>query len=109
MALENLTKQASGVVPISQAIGVDAAVIQDPGPGRWKIWGHCRHTLADGLRLMIQATQIAIIAGAANTTIRFGPFVVDITNATDDIIVELNVATGGSDTASATVYAQKIG
>jgi hypothetical protein len=103
-----LTKQAFGSVGISQGVGINVAVIQDAGPGRWKIWGHGRHDAADGLRLLIEGVTIAAIAGGAGHTIPFGPFIVDINNKTDDIIIELNVATGGAGAASATVYAQRL-
>lgn len=106
--LDELTKQAFGAVGINQAVGVDAAVITDPGPGRWKIWGTCRHTLADGLRLLVGAVTIIQITNSPTTSMDFGPVVVDILNKTDDIIVELAVATGAADSASATVYAQKV-
>ena len=108
MPLEELTKQDHGVVGISQAIGVDVAIISNPGPGRWKIWGNGRHSLADGLRLVVGSTIITEIASAAASSTTFGPVVVDILNSTDDIIVELNLATGGADSASATVYAQRL-
>jgi hypothetical protein len=106
---EDVTLQASGTVGISQAIGTDIAVITNPGPGRWKVWGTARHTLADGCRLLIGATTLlATISSAATEAAPFGPVVVDVLNATDDFILELSLATGGSDTASGTLYAQKL-
>ncbi len=106
-SLPDLTKQAAGTVGNSQAIGTDIAVITDPGPGRYKIWGVCRHTLIDGCRLLIGATTIiSIIPATANTSAPFGPVIIDILNKTDDIILELATATGVSDTATGVVYAE---
>jgi hypothetical protein len=100
---EDITLQASGTVGISQAIGTDIAVITNPGPGRWKVWG------TDGCRLLIGATTLlATISSAATEAAPFGPVIVDVLNATDDFILELSLATGGSDTASGTLYAQKL-
>ena len=111
-AQRGATKFASGQAPISQAQGTDVAVITDPGKGTWEIWGTVRHTLVDGCRLAIgpvasPVVQFVITAGA-NVAQDFGPVVVDILNSTDDIIIELQTATGGSDTASATVYARRV-
>jgi hypothetical protein len=110
------TKAVFGSVGISQAIGTDVAVISDIGSGGgrgwWKIWGHGRHTLADGLKLSIGPVAGPVvkfqIAAAANTTVYFGPYLVQIANDTDDIIVELAVATGGADSAAATLYAKRM-
>lgn len=83
------------------------ALINAPGPGRYKIWGHCRHTLADGLKL---TSPIAIVfSGGPNDTVNFGPFILDINNTTAGINVNLNVATGAADTASAVIYAERLG
>jgi hypothetical protein len=74
-------------------------------PGRYRIWGNTRHTLADGLKLTIPVALI--LAAGPNDTAIFGPLVVDVTAALN-ITVALNVATGASDTASATLYAESI-
>lgn len=106
-----LTKFASGQAPISQAQAFDVAVIADPGKGRWEVWGTVRHTLADGCRLAVGPVAAPVvlftITAGANVAQDFGPVVIDILNATDDIIVELQTATGGADTASATIYARR--
>jgi hypothetical protein len=111
MASSELTKFSSGTAPISQAVGVDVAIITNPGKGRWRIWGSVRHTLADGCRLAIgpdtSPTVLFTIPAGPNAYAEFGPIVYDINNNTDDIIVELAVATGGADTACAVVYAQR--
>lgn len=106
--LERLTLQDYGTAGNSQAQGTDVATISNPGPGRWKIWGHGRHTLADGFRLVVGSSIIIEFAAGANAHHEFGPIIVDILNDSDDITVELLTATGGSDTASATVYAQRL-
>jgi hypothetical protein len=109
MSAQELTKYASGVLGISQATGTDIAVIIDPGKGRYQVWGVVRHTLADGCRLLLGASIIIpFIPAGPNLSEKFGPVVLDILNNTDDIILELAAATGGADSASGIVYAQKL-
>lgn len=103
---EDVTLQAGAVVGNSQAQNTVVANIAAPGPGRYKIWGHSRHSLVDGNKISSPITLI--LAGGPNDTVVFGPFVVDITSAATTITVQLNTATGASDTAAATIYAQKI-
>lgn len=106
MSQKNLTLQNYGNVGSSVAVNTNVAIINAPGPGRYEVWGHCRHSLADGLKFTSPFTLI--LSGGPNDTIQFGPFVVDIVNFTSGIIIALNTATGASDTASATIYARKI-
>jgi hypothetical protein len=74
-------------------------------PGRYKIWGAARHTLADGLKLV---TPIAmILTTGPNDTAMWGPIVVDVP-ANTNIVIQLNTATGASDTASANIYAENV-
>lgn len=80
------------------------AAIVIPTPGRYRVWGHCRHSLADGLKL--SSPTSVILAGGAGDTVAFGPMVFDITNTAIGIGISLNTATGASDTASATIYAE---
>lgn len=109
LSQESITKVASGTVAINQASGTDIAVITDPGPGRYKVWGTCRHTLADGCRLLLAATTIiANIPSQATAVASYGPVVLDVVNRTDDIILELATATGAADTASGVIYAQRL-
>lgn len=108
MAREDLTLQGSGVVGNNQAADTAVAIINAPGPGRYKIWGTGRHSLVDGLKLTSPTVPAVILSGGAGDTINFGPIVFDITNNTSGIIVALNTATGAADTASATVYAQRL-
>lgn len=109
MALEEPTKIASAVLGNNQIVGTLLTFITDPGKGHWRIWGSVRHSLADGCLLRIDATGlIARIPNAPNGLTNFGPIVVDIFLATSDIAIDLAVATGAADTASAVIYAQKL-
>jgi hypothetical protein len=68
-----------------------------------------RHTLEDGLKLIVGAALvIARIPQTATQTVQFGPLMVDVLLATDNIILQLAVATGVSDTASGALYVQKL-
>lgn len=74
-------------------------------PGRWKLWGAVRHTLIDGLKLV---TPVAVIlTSAANDTAIWGPIVVDVPAAANAVI-QLNTATGASDTASANIFGESL-
>lgn len=95
-----------GVLGISQPIDTTVALINAPGPGKFKIWGHGRHSLADGLKLTSPMT-VQFASGPIDT-FNFGPIIVDVPNKTAGIIIALNVATGGADAASATIYAERM-
>ena len=101
-----LTLIGSGVAGNNVAGNTLVALINAPGPGRYRIWGTARHTLADGLKFTSPIPLV--IPGGPNDTVNFGPFVVDIILTTTGINLNLNVATGASDTACAIVYAEKI-
>jgi hypothetical protein len=105
---EDVTLFASGTLGNSVAVNTLVALINAPGPGRYRVWGHGRHSLADGLKFTSPMLSPLILSGGAGDTVVFGPFVVDITNFTSGINVALNVATGASDTASVTIYAEKM-
>lgn len=105
---QDITLYGSGTVGNSQAQNTNVALINAPGPGRYRIWGTCRHSLADGIKLTSPMVPSIVISGGAGDTVTIGPMTVDITNNTSGIIAALNVATGASDTASATLYAEKI-
>ncbi len=107
MAVEELTKYASGAAGNNQAQNTAVATIATPGKGRWKIWGTVRHTLADGCKILVGPSTLFTISSAAAGAESFGPIIVDITNNTDNIVVQLATATGAADTASALIYAQK--
>jgi hypothetical protein len=109
MSQEEKTFVASGVLGISQAVGTDICVITDPGTGRYRVWGTVRHTVVDGCRLLLNAVVICTIPNSATGVTDFGPIIMDLPNRTDDIILELAVATGGADTASGILYAQELG
>lgn len=106
--LEELTKFASGSAGNSQAQNVVVASIATPGKGRWKIWGTARHSLIDGCKLVVGSTTVVTISAGAAGAEAFGPVVYDIINTTDNIAIQLATATGASDTASATIYAQRL-
>jgi hypothetical protein len=103
---QDTTLTNAGTVGNSQGANTAVATIATPGVGRYRIWGHCRHSLADGLK--ISSPISLVLAGGAGDTISFGPLVVDITSAATSIGIQLNTATGASDTAAATIYAEKI-
>lgn len=114
--MQELTKQAFGAAGFSQAVGTNLAVISTPGAfvgnmlgiGTYKVWGTVRHTLADGVRLVLGGTTVLVISNAPNQATNFGPLVLNITNRIDDIFLELEVATGAADTASGNLYIQKL-
>lgn len=86
-------------------VNTAVATLPVPSGGRYKVWGMCRHTLADGLKF---TTPIAlIICSGPNDTAAYGPFVVDMP-AAGNIVIALNTATGAADTASANIYAERI-
>lgn len=105
---EETTLQDYGTVGNSQVAGTDICNVFLFTPGRYRIWGTCRHTLADGCRLLIGGSVIMEITNEANTSQDFGPIVIDILSASDTITLELFVATGAADTASGNLYAQKV-
>lgn len=109
MPQQELTLVGSGVVGNNQAIGVFVASILDPGKGRWKIWGTCRHTLPDGVRFRVGSNNIVPrVPSTANEVTDIGPFFVDILTTTDDIVLDLAVATGAADTAAGVLYAHRV-
>lgn len=106
---EGIILTANGIAGNNIAVSTNVCSIQNVGPGRWKIWGRGRHTLEDGLKLIVGATPIYTrIPQGPNATTDFGPFMIDILNATDDIVLQLAVATGAADTASGILYAQSL-
>lgn len=105
---QDVTLMASGVVGINQAADTLVALINAPGPGRYKVWGQARHTLADGLKFTSPMLSPLILSGGPGDTITFGPFIVDITTNVPGINIALRTATGASDTASATIFAERV-
>ncbi len=109
MVQQEITKVSSAVLGASQAQGTLLTFISAPGKGRWKVWGTVRHSLADGILLRLQGTGlISRIPNAPNGVTDFGPIIVDIINSTDALALDLAVATGGSDSASGVLYAQRL-
>jgi hypothetical protein len=106
---EGLIRTGNGFVGNNVVVSTNMCSIQDLGPGRWKIWGTCRHTLEDGCKLVVGAALIFTrIPQAPNQSAVFGPISVDVLNTTDDVFLQLAVATGASDTASGIIYAQQL-
>lgn len=102
---EDLTLSIYGAAGNNVTVNTAVATLPVPVPGRYKVWGMVRHTLADGCKLTSPVAQI--ITSGPNDTAMFGPFLVDI-NTAGNIIIALNTATGASDTASCTIYAEKL-
>lgn len=106
MPTPSVTLLGSGLAPSSTAADVLVASIINLVPGRYKIWGRGRHTLADGLKL--SSPVVINFASGPNESFDFGPIVVDITSSAIGIGMALRLATGASDTASANLYAERI-
>lgn len=103
--LQSSTLIGQGSLGNSQAQNTVVATINIPTPGRYKVWGTGRHTLADGLK--ISSPIAVVISGGPNDTVNIGPITFDNPNASN-IVVQLNVATGAADTASVTLYAENL-
>jgi hypothetical protein len=109
MARDDVIRSSAGILGNSIAVSTTLCQITDPGPGRYKVWGTARHTLEDGCKLVVAAALVLFrIPQGPNQAVDFGPIIVDVINPTDDIILQLAVATGASDTASGVIYAQKL-
>lgn len=107
--IKNATLQSGAAIGINQVVNTIVAQIVDPGIGRWEISGSCRHTLEDGCKLIVGASNVLPrIPQGPNSAAYFGPVVVDITSATADIQVQLATATGAAETASAIVIARRL-
>jgi hypothetical protein len=106
---EGLIRTGNGVLGNNVAVSTNLCSVLDLGPGRWKIWGSGRHTLEDGLKLVVGVGLIFTrLPQGPNQSVAFGPISFDILNGTDDVILQLAVATGASDTACGALYAQLI-
>jgi hypothetical protein len=108
MLIENqaVTLQAFGSAAVSQIVNTPVATLVLPAASKYKVWGSIRHTLADGCK-MVTPTAIQFCSGP-NDTAAFGPIIVDVNTAPTNVAIQLAVATGASDTASATIYAQRM-
>jgi hypothetical protein len=105
---EDKTYQAFGAVGNNVVVDTTVALINAPGPGRYKIWGYGRHTLADGLKINSPVIPELRFSSAAGVPFDFGPIIYDITSSVSGVIIALAVPTGAADTASCTVYAQRL-
>lgn len=103
---QNSTLFAYGTAGNNQAQNTSVASLALVIPGRFRIWGMARHTLADGVK--ITSPIALVLTSGPNDTAAFGPIVVDVSAAGAFFTLQLNVATGASDTASATIFAESI-
>lgn len=77
-----------------------ASVLSVP-PGRYRVTGTGRHSLADGLKITGLPGGTIVVPGGAGDTLVFPTIVVDLTAASSNVQVALNLATGAADTAAA--------
>lgn len=103
---QETTSWASGVLGNTQAQNTPIATISNLIPGRYRLWGNVRHSLADGVKIT-GPTPAIVLAGGPGDTVSVGPVVFDLTAVTS-VAAVLNTATGASDTAGATIYVEKI-
>ena len=108
MPLEPLIQRSFGTVGNNQAAAVAVTNIGSLGPGRYRVSGTVRHTLADGVRLIMTGASNLRLVNGANQSQDFGPIIVEFTGPSNNILLELDQATGAADTASANLYVQKI-
>lgn len=106
--IENTTPtlQAFGNAGNNIAANTVVATLALTSAGTYKVWGSIRHSLIDGLKLVTPVAMI--LSSAANDTAAFGPIVVSVPTIPMSIVIQLNTATGAADTASATVFAQRM-
>ena len=91
---------------IAQNTSVAAAL--GIGPGRYRLTGSGRHTLADGLKITGIPIGTIIVPGGPGDTVIFPDIIFDLTAASSNVQIALNVATGAADTASAILCLEKI-
>lgn len=101
----------SGVAGNNIAQNTNIASVLNIGPGRYRLNGSGRHTLADGLKITGIPSGTIVIPGGAGDTVIFPDLIFDlpgIATTTFNIQVALNVATGAADTAAAILCLEKI-
>lgn len=98
----------SGTAGNSVAQNTNIASCLNVTPGRYRLSGSGRHSLADGLKITGVPGGTLIIPGGPGDTITFPNVVFDLTAAASNIQVALNVATGASDSAAAILCLEKI-
>lgn len=109
MPLPGITRMTTGIIGNNIVVSTTVCQIATPGAGRYRVWGTVRHTLEDGVKLIVGASLIlSRIAQQAANAQDFGPITVDVLLPTDNIILQLAVPTGAADTASATMYAEPL-
>jgi hypothetical protein len=109
MEIENPTPtiQANGSAGINTVVNTPVVTLALPTAGVYKVWGMVRHTLIDGLKITSPASAAIGLTSAANDTATFGPMFV-MTPTPGNFVIQLATATGAADTASATVFAQRL-
>lgn len=106
---EDTVRVSAGIIGNNIAVNTNICQIATPGAGRYRIWGTARHTLEDGCKLIVGAALVIFrIPQSTNQVANFGPFVIDVLLNTDNIILQLAVATGAADTAAGAIYAVKL-
>lgn len=103
---QNTSTIGSGTAGNNVAVNTALASFVSMPPARYRMWGTCRHSLADGIKITGVPGGTIIIPGGAGDTVTVMPFVFDL-NAATTINVALNVATGASDTASAAFFMEQ--
>lgn len=104
---ENVSSIGSGTAPNSTAANTNIASCLNLVPGRYRLTGTGRHSLADGLKITGIPSGTIIIPGGAGDTVVFPELVFDLT-AASNIQIALNTATGASDTAAAVLCLELI-
>lgn len=106
--LSSVTLVGVGTAANNIAINTNVAAILNVPIGRYKVWGHVRHTLADGLKLNgLTGLGTIIIPSGANLAANFGPFTIDVLTV-QNAFLSLALATGAADTASAILCMENI-
>lgn len=108
---QNTTIIGSGVAGNNIAANTNIASCLNLAPGRYKMSGTARHSLADGLKVTGIPGGTIIIPGGPGDTIVLPELVFDLTNtvvSNNNIQIALNQATGASDTAAAVLCLESL-
>lgn len=97
----------SGSIGNSQAQNAVVLSLPNLVAARYRLTGIARHSLADGLKIVGIPSGTIIIPGGAGDTVTLPEMIFDLTAVTT-LQVQLNVATGASDTASVLICLEKI-
>lgn len=102
-----LVDSVYGKVGINIGVGVEVAKFVAPPIGKYKLWGMCRHTIDDGLRLKVGGVVKVTFSGPGLTQMIIDPPVVLWLDGTQDVVLETNAATGLTGLASGTLFLQR--